>query len=61
VTDPAYSPTLAAINQRRFQVTFYTITPGGKKPLRTAVMTLTEIEDITARSNWRAKVGECVG
>ena len=44
MTDPAYSPTLAAINQRRFQVTFYTITPGGKKPLRTAVMTLAQIE-----------------
>ena len=57
----AHSPTLAAINHHRFHVQFYTITPGGKKPMRTAVMTLAEIEDITARSNWRAKVGECVG
>jgi hypothetical protein len=26
-----------------------------------AVMTLAQIEDITARSNWRAQVGERVG
>jgi hypothetical protein len=45
----------------RFHVQFYTITPGGKKPMRDAVMTLAQIEATAAANGWRAQVGDCVG
>lgn len=57
----AHSPTMAAINQRRFQVQFYTITAYGKRMTRAAVMTLAQIEATAAANGWRVCVGECVG
>ena len=41
---------------RRFAVEFYVVTAGGRKPIKTATMTLAEIEAEVARTNYRTRM-----